>query len=180
MVDRQSYHHVDVRGTHWVTVKKLEELVCWTVLWERVGGWAETDESVLSLVVGLELSSQVVVALVVWVLEIVLSVGGCLPDVDAHIWKRLFGGHVGDDSVHECDKTAWRGVLDDRGVKFSPWCVGAPEWTENGCRCWGIASVGGDVVCDFSHETNTDVRSCQLKLDCLQTYDSRPTMSEIR
>ena len=153
--ERMTYHHVDVSGSHWVAIKELEELVCWTVLRKRVCGRAETLETVFSLAVGLELSSEVVVGLVVWILEIVLSVGRGLPDVDCDIWDWLLGGHVGNNTVHVGDQAAWSWVLDDATIEFSPWSVGAPERTEDSGGGRGVIGLGGDVVCDFGHETRS-------------------------
>lgn len=69
-----AHHQVDVGGSHWVSVQQVQEDTGWSISGQRVSSWLQAVEVVLSVRVGAELSSQVVVGLVLWVLEIVLSV----------------------------------------------------------------------------------------------------------
>jgi len=150
-----SYHHVDVGRTHWVTVEKLEELIRWTIGWKRVGGWAKADKAVLAVLVGQELSTQVVVLLVLLVLEVVLAIGGGLPEVDKDVWNWLLGGHVLDNSVHVGDESTWSWAVDDALSKLPVWCIWRPEWSKNGRGSWGVTGLGGNVVGDFGDQAST-------------------------
>lgn len=123
---------MDVGWAHRVTVEQVQKLVGWAVGGKRVGSWSQADEAVFTVGVGLELSSQVVVLLVLLVLEIVLSVGRRLPEVDCDVGDWLLGGHVTNDTVHECDLTARGWAVDDALLELSPWSIRAPEWTKNG------------------------------------------------
>ena len=149
------YHHVNVSWTHWVTVEKSEKLVRWTVGWERVGSWAETDKAVLSVLVGPELSTKVVVLLVLLVLEVVLAVGGSLPKVDNGVLDWLLGNHVLDNTVHAGDKTAWSWAVNNGLAKVPEWSVWRPEWTKNGGGGWRVTSLGDLVVCNLGDEAAT-------------------------
>lgn len=123
-------HQMNVSWSHGVTVKQLSKLVSWTVLRKGVCGWSKAYKSVLSILVGLELSSEVIVGLVIWVLEIVLSIRRSLPNIECDVRKRLLGLHVGDDSVHICCLAlVW--ILNDACIEFSPWCIWAPEGSED-------------------------------------------------
>lgn len=143
---------MNVSWTHWMTVEESEELVRWTVGWERVGGWAKADKAVLAILVGPELSTEVVVLLVGLVLEVVLAVGGCLPEVDDSVADWLLGDHVLDNTVHVGDGTAWSWAHDDGVTKVPEWGIWRPEWTENGGRGWRVTSLRDLVVCDLSDE----------------------------
>ena len=102
---------MDVGGTHGVPVDGLEEFPGGTVLGEGVGGGSEAVESVLALVVGLELAAEVVVC-EGRVLEIVLAVAAGLPHVEGDVGDRLVGDEIADDAVHVSD-LAFVLVLDD-------------------------------------------------------------------
>jgi len=107
----RTYHEVDVGGTHGVSVDGLEEFPGGTVLGEGVGGGSEAVESVLALVVGLELAAEVVVC-EGRVLEIVLAVAAGLPHVESDVGDGLMGDEIADDAVHVSD-LAFVLVLDD-------------------------------------------------------------------
>ena len=74
---------------------------------------------IFSILITLELSPQIIIALVLWILEIVFAVRGCLPDIDDCTWDALAGDHVGDLAVHECWLTVGVGVLDDGTAEFA-------------------------------------------------------------
>lgn len=146
-------HQVDVCWTHRVTVKGSEEVPGWAVLWEGVCCWTQAVNSVFAVLVRLELSAQVVVRLVVWILEIVFAVTGRLPHVEGGVWDGLAGLHIADDTVHVGDDTILWLVLDDGVTKFSPWCVRGPEGTENSGGSRDVARVIDlDVVGNFSNK----------------------------
>ena len=117
-------------------------------------------EVVFSVLIGSELSSQVVIGLVFRVLEIVFSVGRCLPDINDCIWNWLLGDQIGNSSVHQSSfSTFWYWVLHDATAKWSEWGVGAPEWTENRGGCGGLARFGHDIVCNLIDNTSNIVRN---------------------
>lgn len=101
-----------VCGSHGMSVERLQQLVARAVCGQRVRRWSQAVESVLSIVVRFELSSQIVGALVVWILEVVLSVAARLPDVEGHVGERLLCGKIADDAMHVGDG-AFMLVLDD-------------------------------------------------------------------
>lgn len=121
---------------------------------EGVCGGSETVQSVLSVRVRLELSAEVVVGLVVWVLEIVFSVRRGLPHVEGDVGDWLVGLHVADDTVHVGDDTALGLVLDDGFFELAPWGVGGPEGAEDGGGGGDVVGVVNlDEVGDFSYKT---------------------------
>lgn len=123
---------MNVSRSHWVTIKQFQENTGWSIGGQRVGSWVKTVEVILSVLIGSELSSQVVIGLVLRVLEIVFSVGRCLPDVNDCVWNWLLSDQIGNGSVHQSSLSACRyWVLDDATAKWSEWGVGAPERTEN-------------------------------------------------
>ena len=151
---QRTYHQVDVCGSHGVPVDGLEELPGRTVFGKGVGGGAEAVESVLALVVGLELAAQVVVA-EGRVLEVVLAVAAGLPHVEGDVGDGLVGHEVADHAVHVSD-LALVVVLDDRVAELAPGGVGRPEGAEDGGRGGVVVGVVGlDVVCDFGDEAGS-------------------------
>lgn len=74
---------------------------------------SEAVESVFAILIRLELSSQVIVGLILGVLEVVFAVAGCLPHVERNARNRLLGPEVADDAVHiRYDAVLWL-VLND-------------------------------------------------------------------
>lgn len=71
-----------------------------------------------------ELSTQVVVGLVVWVLEIVFAIRRCLPDVEYRVWDALSGQEIENFAVHEGWVTARSGILDNAASEFAERGVG--------------------------------------------------------
>lgn len=106
-----------------MSVKSLEESPGWSVLWKRVGSWAQAVKAVLSVLVGLELATKVVIRLVARILEIVFAVAARLPDVEGDIGNWLARGEISDDTVHVGYNTLVL-VLDDGLAELSPWGVG--------------------------------------------------------
>lgn len=154
-----AYHKVDVSGTHRVPVHSLEELPGRAIGRERVGGGPKAVESVLSLVVGLELAAEVVVC-EHRVLEVVLAVAAGLPHVEGDVGDGLVGDEIADDAVHVSD-LALVVVLDDRVAELAPGGVGRPEGAED-CGGGGLVFgvVGWDVVGDLSNKAGFRV-SCR-------------------
>lgn len=70
---------MNVSRAHRVAVEHLENDTGRSVGGEGVGGRDEAVEVVIAICVAAEFATEVVVALVLRVLEIVLSIGRCLP-----------------------------------------------------------------------------------------------------
>ncbi len=87
----RAYHEMDMGRSHWVSIQQFQQNTSRPIGRQRVRSRFQAVEVVLSILVGLELSTQVVVRLVVWVLEIVFSVRRCLPDIDYSTWNSLSG-----------------------------------------------------------------------------------------
>lgn len=106
---------------------------------------------VFAVLVCPEFSSQVVWLLVFWVLEIVFSVCGSLPNVDNGIRNAFLSLEVNDFAVHQGDKSAWGLVDDDGFTVLAERRVRRPEWPEDGggSRRTGFGSV---LVGDFVNE----------------------------
>jgi hypothetical protein len=79
---------------------------------------------VFAILIASELSAQVVIRLVVWVLEIVFSVRGRLPDIHDGIRDALSSKHIGDFAVHKRRVSAWGRILDNAGAELAEGGVG--------------------------------------------------------
>jgi hypothetical protein len=86
---------------------------------------------VFTLFVGGELAPQVVGLLVLWVLEIVLSVCARLPDINDGAWDTLLGVEILDHAVHERSLAIWMGVANDGVTEIAEGGMRRPEGTEN-------------------------------------------------
>lgn len=151
-------HDVDVRGTHGVTVHEVEELEGWTVGGEGVGGGVQAVEPVLALLVGAELAAEVVVGLVLGVLEVVLAVGGRLPDVEDGVGDGLVRGHVPDHTVHERHlASGGNTILDDGAAELTEGSVGGPEGSEDGGGGGVNVAFRNDLVGDLVNKAVCDV-----------------------
>lgn len=109
-----------------MSVDALEQLPARPVLRKRVCRRPQAVQSVLSVRVCLELSTQVVVGLIRWVLEVVFAVGGSLPNVEGDVGDWVLGLEVADDAVHIRDNALVL-VLDDGLAQVAPGCVGRPD-----------------------------------------------------
>lgn len=109
---------MDVGWAEGMTIQEVQENTGWSVDGERVWCWLEAVEPVLAVLGGAELSSQVVVGLVLWVLEIILSVGGCLPEVEDGVGDWLLGLEIEDLAVHQ-GNVAIVLVLDDGATELN-------------------------------------------------------------
>ena len=104
-------------------VDRLKELPAGTILRQRVCGRPQAVESVLAVLVRLELAAQVVVALVLRILEVVLAVAARLPHVEGDVRDRLLGDEILDHTVHVGDGALVL-VLDDRVAELAPRSIG--------------------------------------------------------
>lgn len=136
-----SDHDVDVSRTHGVAVHHLQELPRGAILRQAVGGGVQAVEPVLAILVGAELASQVVGGLVLRVLEVILAVGGGLPDVEDGAGDGLAGQKIGDCAVHLADAAGgcW-GIDNDAAAEVAEGSVGGPEGAED--RGGGRVDVG--------------------------------------
>jgi hypothetical protein len=128
-----------------------------------------------------ELSSQVVIGLVLWVLEIVFAVGRCLPDIDDCIWDSLASEEIGHLAVHERWVSAWGGVLNDAASELAEWGVWGPEGAKDGGGGGIVAVFAQKLVGNFVDES-ADVNVSNLKVVRnwnREAYDSRPITSDI-
>ena len=81
-------------------------------------------EPVLSVLVCSELPTEVVGGLVIRVLEVVLSVGTSLPDVEYGVGDGLAGLKITDHAVHLADLAVGVCVLDDGAAVVAEGGVG--------------------------------------------------------
>lgn len=146
-------HEMDVSGTHGGAVHEVEEHTGRAVGGERVRGGVVAVPPELALLVGAELAAQVVLGLV-GVLEVVLAVGGGLPDVEDGTLDGLASLHVPEDTVHEGDLAVRVGVLDDAVTELAEGSVGRPEGAEDDVGGGGDTVFGDDLVGDLIDKAN--------------------------
>lgn len=140
---------MDVRRPHGVPIHDLKEIVAGAVGGQAVGRGVVAVEPVLALGVGAELATEVVGRLVVRVLEVVLAVGGRLPDVEDGVGNGLASQEVGDGAVHQADLALRVGVLDDGVAVLTEGGVGRPEGPEDGGGGGIDVALGDDLVGDL-------------------------------
>lgn len=114
---------MNVRRSHWVSINRSQELIRWAIGGKRVCCWPEAVETIFSILICLKLSSKIVVALVVWILEVVFSIAACLPHIEGNVWNWLLCCQISDRAMHVCNE-AFMLVLDDAVAQFPPWSVG--------------------------------------------------------
>jgi len=145
-------------------IHSLQQLPTRPILRQRIRRRPQTIQPILPILIRLKLSTQVVIALVLRVLEIVLPIAARLPHVEGHVGDGLLGYEVFDLAVHVGDG-ALMCVLDDGVTELAPRGVGGPEGAED---CGGGGDIGFvfglDVVCDFGHETAYVVSFVRLEV----------------
>lgn len=139
---------VDVRGPHGRAVHKVEQHPCGPVGGQRVRRWVVAVPPEIAVLVRKELAAEVVVALV-GVLEVVLAVGGGLPDVKEGADNGLASLQVTQLAVHEGDLAVRVGVLDDGIPEFAEGGVGGPERTQDDVGSGRVAVIQHDLVGDL-------------------------------
>ena len=145
-------HQMDVSRTHRGAVHEVEQHSGRAVGGQRVRSRVVAVPVELAVLVGNELAAQVVIRLV-GVLEVVLAVGGRLPDVEHSANDGLAGLHVLQHTVHVGDLALGVRVLDDAVAERTEWRIGRPEGAENDIRGRRDTLVGGDFVGDFVDQT---------------------------
>lgn len=148
-----SDHKVDVGGTHGRAIHDVEQDTSGAVGRQGVGSGVVAVPVEFSLLVRSELAAEVVIGLG-GVLEIVLAVGRCLPDVEDRTDDGLSALHVLDRTVHESDTAIGLGILDNAVAESAEGGVGGPEGAENDVGSGGDTVLGDDLVGDLIDETN--------------------------
>lgn len=146
-------HEVNVGGPHGRAIHEIEKHTGRAVGGQRVRGRVVAVPVELALLVRSELAAEVVLTLV-GVLEVILAVGGGLPDVKDRAGDGLAGLHVCQDTVHEGDLAVGVGVLDDAVAEIAEGSVGRPEGAKNDIGRGGQALVSDDLVGDLIDKTN--------------------------
>jgi hypothetical protein len=108
----QTYNNMDMSRSVRVTVKKLQELTTWTVMWYRVWNRAQAVQSVIPGFICGELPAQIEFCLV-WVLLLVKTIRAALPDIDCDTLEWLVGGSITNDTVHVRDFAIFWHSLDN-------------------------------------------------------------------
>lgn len=144
---------MDVRGSHRMSVNRSQELIRWAVRGKRICGWSEAVETVLAILVCLVLSSKIVVALVIWILEVIFAVAACLPQIECNVGDWLLCCKISDSAMHVSDQSFVL-VLDNAVAQFSPRGVRRPERTKDGSGRGNVVRIVGlDKVGDFSDKS---------------------------
>lgn len=134
-----------------MTVHQLQKRICWAIGGQRVRSRVVAVQPVLAILVSLELAAQVVGRLVVWILEVVFSIGASLPDVEDGTGNRLSCDEVRDGAVHLANAALRVGVLDDGAAVVPEGRIGRPKGTEDGRGCGIDIALGDDLVRDLIH-----------------------------
>lgn len=150
-VVRVSDLQVDMSGPHGRAVHEVKQHTSGTVGGQRVRRRVVAVPPEVAVFVGEELAAQVVFALV-GVLEVVLAVGGGLPDVQHGADDGLAGFHVGQAAVHVGHLAVGVGVLDDGVAQTAEGSVGRPEGTQDHVGGGCCAVVQHDLVGDLVDE----------------------------
>lgn len=101
---------------------------------KRISSGLKAVEVVFSLLVGLELATEIVVCLFL-ILKVILSVGAGLPDIEDGVSDGLFSIRVHDTAVHKSNFSLV-GAHDDGTTVLTERGFGAPERSQNGGRSW--------------------------------------------
>lgn len=145
-------HEMDVGGTHGRTVHEAEENTGGAVGGEGVRSGVVAVPVKLSILVRGELATQVVIGLS-RVLEIVLAVGGGLPDIEDSTGDWLASFHVPNGTVHEGNATIGFGILNDAVTESAEGCIGRPEGAEDNVGGGGDAILSDNLVGDLINKT---------------------------
>jgi hypothetical protein len=109
---------------------------------------------ILTVLISLELSPEVIIGLILRVLKVVFAVRRRLPDVNDNTWDALLGDKVGDGAVHKGDMAlVW--VLNYAAAELAEGGVRTPEGAEDGGGSGEDAGFGGDLVGDFIDESDS-------------------------
>ena len=123
-----AYHKVNVCWAHWVAVEQLQQNTGWSVGWKRVCGWLKAVEPIFALLIRSELSTEVVIRLILWVLEIVLSIARRLPEVEYCVGDWLLRLQIHHLPVHQSNLSPRRWILNHTSTKFTERRSRRPKW----------------------------------------------------
>lgn len=147
-----AHHQMNMRRSHRMSIQRTQQLITRSIRRQRISRWSQTIKPILSILIRLKLSSQIIRRLVIRILEIVFSIAARLPEVECDVWNGLLSGEITDYAMHVC-YCAFVLVLDYGVPEFAPGCVGRPEGTEDCGGGGGVVWVFGlDVVCYFCYE----------------------------
>jgi len=146
-----------------MSIQQLQEHTGWPISWQTVRRWLVHVEMIFAILITLELASQVVVALILWILKIIFAIRRCLPDIDDCTWDSFSCGHVCDLAMHECWLTVRIWVLNDRSPEISERSSRRPEWTQDGGRCWVDSVFSYHFVGDFVDQSGYEL-VCNVKV----------------
>lgn len=110
--------------SHWMSIQQPQKHARRSISRQRIRRRLQNIKVVFAIRIRSELPTQVVISLVFWVLEIVFSVRGRLPDIDDGVGDSLAGEQVGDLTVHERGVAVGCGVLNDGAAELTEGCVG--------------------------------------------------------
>lgn len=123
-------HEMDVGRTHRGAIHKIKEHTGRPVGGQRVGSRVVAVPEELSFLIRLELAAEIVLALL-RVLEVVLSIGRRLPNIEGGALDWLSGLHVFEDTVHVGDPAIGVRVLDNAVAEVPEWSIGRVEGAED-------------------------------------------------
>lgn len=144
---------MDVSRSHRMSIQKLQKHTSRPISWQTIRGRLVHVEVVIAIGIRAELSSQIVIRLVFWILEIVFAVRRRLPDVNNGIWDSLASEQVNDFAVHQGGLAIGVWVLDDGSSILAERGIGRPEGTEDGGGGWVNTVLGYEFVSDFVDES---------------------------
>ena len=146
-------HEVDVSGTHRRAVHEVQEHTGGSIGGQRIRSRVVAVPVEFALLVGTEFTAQVVLTLV-GVLEVVLAVGRCLPDIEDGACDGGARFHIPQHTVHKCNLAVRVGILNNGVTEFAEGGVGRPEGAEDNVRGGRETLFGNDAVRDFVNETS--------------------------
>jgi hypothetical protein len=160
-----------------MSIQQVQKYTSRSIRRQRIRCRLQAIEIIFSVLITLELPSQIVIRPVLGVLEIVFPVRRRLSDVDDCAWNSLSSQEIGNFAVHEGRVSAGSGILNYATTERAERGVGGPEGPEDGGG-GGVRTFGQQLVGDFVDESADISFWCKF-LKSVTTYDSRPRTSEI-
>jgi len=111
-------HKMNMGRTHRMSIQQLQQHTSRSIRRQRVRSRLQAIEIIISILVTLKLSTQIIWCLVLWILEIVFAIRRCLPDV-YHRTRYSFSSYrISDFAVHQRWMATWSWVDDDATTKL--------------------------------------------------------------
>jgi hypothetical protein len=145
-----------------VSIQQVQKYTSGTIRRQLIRCRLQVIEIIFSVLVTLELPSQIVIRLVLGVLEIVFPVRRCLPDVNHSTRNSLSSQEIGDFAMHQGRVSTGGGVLDNVTAERTEWGVGRPEGAKDGRRS-GVCAFRQELVGNFVDESADVSFWCNLK-----------------